>query len=452
MSAPQVLLTPAVDSLHPAFDVRENVLTLGFSVEKPDGREPVRLQVLNTGQRPEAVQASQDATRVVVGGKTLHYRRSSGLLPSLDEQWSREHLNEFLKTPRSLPGQELYRRLVDAWSQHVEFDHRGEYVILACWAVMTYVYPLFSSVPFIHLLGPKSTGKSQALDVMAQLARLGYKSQQTAPVIGDMIQMWRITPLLDQVDFLTPAHVDLLTDSYRVGARRAVTNMDDRSRPHVFETFGPKAFAGTTYLNPDLADRVILISATPATRNLEPVVPGDVELSLLRCECYAWALLNFWKLPPLIDMMLQAQDSALVNAEYRALRLYRGRQRDLWLPIEVVMEALGVPPEDRDAARDYYDRSQAATKAELREDHVELLELLHGLVGSEETFDIRSSRVLEQLSEEEDENGRPVWNGQKLGLALKSLNVLKSKNRTTKHDERRYVIDGRAVRSLVERY
>jgi hypothetical protein len=356
MSAPEILLASPVTLLHPALDVREDVMTLGFSVQKPDGRGTVRLQVLNTGQQPEAVQVSQDATTVNLDGKKLHYRASSGLLPSLDEQWSREHLNKFLKTRRSLPGEELYRRLVDAWSQHVEFDHRGKYVILACWALMTYVYPLFSSVPFIHLLGPKSTGKSQALDVLAQLGRLGYKSQQTPPVIGDMIEMWRITPLLDQADFLTPAHIDLLTDSYRVGARRAVTNMDDRSRPHVFETFGPKAFAGTTYLNPDLADRVILINTTPATHNLQQVVPADAELSLLRWECYAWALLNFWKLPPLIDMMLQAEHSALVSAEYPALKRYRGRQLDLWLPIEVVMEALNVPPEDRDAARDYYAR------------------------------------------------------------------------------------------------
>ena len=215
---------------------------------------------------------------------------------------------------------------------------------------------------------------------------------------------------------------------------------------------GLRRFAGTTYLNPDLADRVILISATPATRNLEPVVPGDEELSSLRCECYAWALLNFWKLPPLIDMMLQAERSALVSAEYRALGLYRGRQRDLWLPIEVMMEALGVPEVDRHAAREYYARSQAATKAELREDHVELLRLLGGLVDSDATLEVTSTRLLDELSDDEDENGRRVWTPLKVGLALRSLNVLKSKDRTTRRDERRYVIDGEAVRSLLERY
>jgi hypothetical protein len=80
------------------------------------------------------------------------------------------------------------------------------------------------------------------------------------------------------------------------------------------------------------------------------------------------------------------------------------------------------------------------------------MELLHGLVGGDATLEITSTKLLEHLSDDEDENGRPVWNGQKLGLALKSLNVLKSKDRTAKHDERRYVIDGDAVRSLVERY
>jgi hypothetical protein len=440
MSLSAILESPPSQLLHPAIDVQGDLLSYGFRTDSG------RIHILSDGGK---ILASSEQ-HVQVTDRIVQYERPSGSLARLDHQWDREDVRRFLASPVALCGPALYDKLQAVWHKHVDLDHAGKYVILVSWGLMTYVYAIFSSLPFLHLLGPKGTGKSQSLDLLAALSHDGYKSRTTAAVVGDLIESRRVTLLFDQADSMSPEQVDLFADSYRAGARRTIVNMDKRGMPYEFETFGPKAFAGIQPLDPDLADRTILITTTPATLTMEPVVLHDPVHAELRAQSYRWALVNCWKIGPVAQML--GSNTPLVVSVYPELYGHRGRQRDLWLPIEVMMEMLELSDADRQAARDCYARSQTATRAELRDDHVELLELLSNLVGSDATLEITSTSLLNQLSDEEDEYGRPVWTPQKVGLALRSLNVLKSKDRTTKHDERRYIIDGDAVRSLVERY
>ncbi len=436
--------------LHPVLDVRPEVMSLGFSVQQEQGNKVVSkpFHIASDGRRVKPV---KEAGEQVLAGQSLRYQEG-GALPDLDAQWPREDFVAFMADPRCPNSGDLYRDLMTKVRTHVELDHEGKYVILACWIVLTYVYPLFPAVPFLHIVGPKGTGKTQLLEVLEQLVRNAHRAAITRALTGDMMEYHRPTLLTDQVDHLPPELSDTLAASYRYGSRRSVTNTDDRTKPLTFGTFGPKALAGTEALPVDLRDRAIVLTTVPARVILAPVPPEDSECAHIRGKCYAWALLSFWKLPALLDTMRETAGSALLREVWPGLASYQGRQHELWLPMEVLMEALRVPEADREQARDYYQRSQAATKAELREDHIELLELLCHLVGGDATLEITSTRLLEQLSDDEDENGRPLWTPLKLGMALRTLTVLKRNERTVTRDERRYVIDGNAVRSLAERY
>ncbi len=245
---------------------------------------------------------------------------------------------------------------------------------------------------------------------------------------------------------MSDEQIDLFADSYRAGASRTVIVGKDGDRTtREFETFAPKAFAGINDLDQDLADRTILITTAPMSRSLEAVRSDDPELGHLRAQSYRWALLNAWKFAPVGEAL--GADTALVRTVYPALHGYRGRQFELWLPIEVVMEMLEVPEEDRVAARNYYQRSQTATKAELPPDSLELLQVLLGLVGSGDHGTITSKQILEELNERGSR-----WTPQKLGRALQGLNVCTDKRRTTERDQRLYDIDWDAVRSAADRY
>lgn len=435
MSIAAILASAPSRLLHPAFDVQEDLLTYGFGT--PRGN----VHVLSDGGK---IVASAEL-RVQLQDRVMQYQPPQGMLARLDDQWNREDLRRFIESPTALTGRELYERLNAAWRKHVDLDHEGKYVILVCWHVMTYLYPVFSSVPFLHLLGPKGTGKSQTLDLLAALSRDGYKSRATSAVVGDLIQSRRVTLLFDQANSMSPEHVDLFADSYRARARRTIVDMNKRGEPQEFETFGPKAFAGIEALDADLADRTILITTTPTALTLEPVVLDDPQLAELRAQTYRWALVNYWKLRAVAEML--GRDSRVVASVYPELYAYHGRQRDLWLPIEAVMEMLEVPPEDREAARHYYQRSQTATMAELPGDHVELLHVLLDIVGQRANVTSTSRQILDGL-----EQRGAKWSAQKFGLALKTLNVCVERRRSTGRDQREYLIDGDAVRSLADRY
>ena len=440
---------------HPVFDLQGNLLTYGFRVEQPDPKKTTRT-------KPKAIHIVSVAGDVysftgMVGEadhRVLRHRDvEAAVLPALYTQWARADVRAFLDDPKCLSDRELYEHLTAAWQRYVDFDNQGMYVISACWGVMTYVYPIFAAVPFLHFLGEKGTGKSQALDVFQQLSRQGYKSQATAAVVGDLIQSRRVTLLFDQADNMKPFHVDLFTDSYRRGSRRTIVDMDKRNSPQEFETFGPKAFAGTKSLHNDLADRVILVATSPTSQVMPPVMPDDLELRRLRAECHRWSLLNFPKVRAV---------APLTDPEWSGLTPYTGRQRELWLPIECMMEALDVPEGDRRAARDYYQRSQTSTKAELSDDTVELLQVLVKFVGDSDECAVTSTQLLAKLptgegldpSQEIDLSNPDVaeWTPRKLGTQLNNLGVIRSKKRTESNTVRRYAIDCHAVRTKARRY
>jgi hypothetical protein len=445
MTATLRVLPEKPDLLHPAFDIRGDVISYGFTVDGATENGHKRTTTLHLVGVDGSQVGSFGGSHGEACGRTLRCWDTDNALPPLDDQWDRRALIKFMSDPACLSGADLYHQLMSAWRDRVEFDHDGKYVIVLCWGLMTYFYLLFPSVPFLHFLGGKNTGKSQTLDVMQQLARQGHKSRTTPAATGDLIQSRRVTVLFDQADNLKPEHVDMFADSYRAGARRTIVDFDNRGSPQDFDTFGPKAFAGTKYLDEDLADRAILIPTTPASRNLIPAAPGDVELTRLRCECYKWALKNANGICDLTPFR---------NPNWAALGAYWGRQRDLWLPIECIMEALGVPDQDRDAARDHYRRSQSNTKAELPDDKHALLQVLLGSAPEGSTWTVKRSLLLAGVQDlEPDGPDESDWNPKKIGKTLKTLGVLTAApKRTEGNRDRLYAIDGVRVRSLCDRY
>lgn len=442
MNTPFTLPPKDASHLHPAFDMRPGLITFGFSIETTGESGKLSRGSIHIVNSEGKVNVVLHDTRT----GPVRFKKIDAELKNLDGQWEREHLVTFANKRRCLSGPDLYESLKTCYRRHVEFDDHGKFVIVICWALMTFVYLAFGSVPFLHLLGDKGTGKSQLLDLLNEMSKNGHKSRTTTAAIGDLIESWRVIPLIDQADNLPLDQVDLLADSYRANVTRTIINMDKRGCPQEFEVFGPKAFAGTQYLHEDLADRVILITTTLASQKLEQVRSVDADLLRLRSECYAWAMIN----GPDIRELAPFRD-----ANWPGLSEYHGRQRDLWLPIECIMEALTVPIDEREAARAYYRRSQASTKAELPGDKTELLLVLRCGVGDMETWSVARSALLaglrgplgNEVLDDED------WTPRKLGKQLKALNVLAVEpRRIGRNTDRQYVIDGNVVRTICKRY
>jgi len=452
MSALPILLAPPADFLHPAFDIRGNVVSFGFLADQAKrGPRPVR--VVNVRGSLGLLDGSG-----TVGGMTLEYQKEKGPLADLDRQWGVERVRCLLESDRTPDGPELYAGLAAAWRRYVYFDHPGEYVIAGCWCVLSFVYLAFPVVPFLHVLGDKGSGKSQALDLLQELARDGQKADMSPASIGDITEARRATLLIDQVnspDDLSSKMVSTLADSNRVGARRLVVlgGSDLGRAVREFATFGPKAFAGTEPLPDDLRDRAIVLRINLAPKVL-PTLVDDPELAQLRADCYAWALWNGWAIRDLWDMLQHADEAPLIAEEWPDLSKYAGRPRDLWVPIECVMEALRVPEGDREAAREYYAQSQMVTTAEPPRDRFELVQALWKLARQREgdPFAVTRSEIEHELPCQ-DGDFELRWNAQKIGKQMNALvGVVKGKDRAPGRGDMVYRLGREALREWAKRY
>lgn len=447
--------------LHSVFDARGEVVAFGFTIEHlakststTSTPKTVRLVSL-AGQTQlltsDKMQYGNNHAVSHKGVKVVFRKPENGQLPDVDEHWSRKDLLDFLQDPQCLDGDELYTRLKALWRKHVDFDDEGLYPILVAWGLMTYVYTLFDAVPFIHFQGPKASGKSQAMDLLEQLTRQGYKARVTAAAVGDLITFQRRTILFDQADHMGEDHIDLFADSYRPGKGRAVVNMEKRGQVYEFETFGPKAFAGLDSLNEDLMDRSIHVSTSSSQKTLPAVRSSESESQALRAQSYRWALMEGYKV---------VQSGPFVNADWRGLVGLCGRERELWQPIEAMMEALNAPEEDRVAARRYYTRSVVTTKAEVPDDTRQLVELLLLKMDGKEDFEVNSSDLLAKLNTVIETTNQVInfypdegqeWSPIKLGRRLADLGLLKAKRREGR-SARIYTIDCAALRTKAERF
>jgi hypothetical protein len=111
-----------------------------------------------------------------------------------------------------------------------------------------------------------------------------------------MIQSRRTIWLLDQANRLPEDLLSDLTDSYTQGAKRTVTNMDQRGQPYEFDIFAPKAFAAHKNFDEDLIDRCIQIEMAPSARDVEPILASDERLDHIRWHLYRYTAIKGTKL------------------------------------------------------------------------------------------------------------------------------------------------------------
>ena len=141
--------------------------------------------------------------------------------------------------------------------------------------MLSFTFPVFPAIVFLLFLGPKSTGKTEAMNILSRLVRCGHKAGITAAALGDFTATRRVIWFIDQANKLHPELIQTLVDSYKHDAKRIITDVENRGKPHEFPTFGPKAFAAHNNFDPDLKDRCIQITTLPSPRPVEPLLAED---------------------------------------------------------------------------------------------------------------------------------------------------------------------------------
>lgn len=436
--------------IHPSLEVTRELLLFGFQEERitnEDEEESHNVRLLSLVASANELEVKEIDDRVFEVGEHRYVIPSRyDHPPLLEQQWSRGDLNDFVENPSAESGPDLYRELRRAVHRHIDFEEEAAEILVSLYPAISFVFPAFPAVPFLLFLGPKETGKSQALDVLSRLCHCGHKSRATAASIGDLVESQRATLLLDQADGLGEDRRDLLTDSYRAGSRRTVTNEEQRGQPHSFRIYSPKVFAAHGNFDEDLLDRCIQIPMSPAARHVEPLLADDDRLDAVRHQLYRYAALHF---PGLFNTEALANSDGLSDEMELANRSW-----ELFRPFACMFEWLDVPEGDRRLALAYFRESLPNTLAELPREREAVLRVLAGRnYQGREPLKVRSPE-LERAVNDEMGVDRQIDRSE-LGRILSDFSLVRERSRPRVPEEGRvteWAINRQRLHRTLERW
>ncbi len=404
--------------LHPAIDFLQEGMTIGFRVSLADNATGLLL-VFSDGR---GVRADVNPEAIEIGERVYQVIENTAP-PFLQDVWGLDRLKAFLEHPTR--PQNLYELLVAAFKQYLDCPE-PVYRLLAAWAVGTYFAHLFTAFPFLHFFGPKESGKSKTLEALGCVCFNAWKGRDiTAAALGDTVDGQRGTVLIDQAEKLSNDKengnlIGLLADSYKkAGGQRRVIDTSGKSRKVLeFSTYGPKSFASTKHLDPDLEDRCVRIPMTRTRKRLPDLEGWEPVWGELRDKMYRFTLAAFKE----------------VVAHYQAIPGDGTRIGELWRPMLAVLLALEVEHVEIEAVRTLFMEGAEETRHELDPWESILFEVLNDRAESEPgNFEMTAEEVLTAMDIEGEHKPGTKW----VGNALSRFSLY------SKHLSRRYADESR---------
>jgi DNA primase len=361
---------------------------------------------------------------------------------------------------------EIFQELRDFLSEFIWYPAAGDFDVLALWIMLTYVYPIFGRLGYLHFNGGTGSGKSLSLDFVAALAFNSRKSSSvTESALFRTVHANRATMLLDEAEKLshpkpgTPeATIRLmLNESYKRGASASRTNMDS-GLVEIFETFGPKCFASINEIDHVFGNRCIQLRSLKKHKDvvIRDAAQCEQEIArramILRNKLHCWALTKF-------HIIHQIYSHEWVGA----FPDLESREREIWLPIMVLAAQV-----DREATWDetcsLFDRirqtqreKEAEREEKGRRENIDILILqtLHNLITGDNQQDFElagtawsyvTNKLADGIHTELQEDG--AWPFEKKLTSNRLTNLLKSQHVIAETGISRATVGGKRVRVM----
>lgn len=317
---------------------------------------------------------------------------------------------------------------------------------MAAWTVGTYFVHLVTAFPFLHFHGPKESGKSKTLEALGCACFNAWKGRDiTAAALGDTTDGQRGTLLLDQAEKLNSDEnnnlIGLLADSYKkAGGQRRVVEITKAERSVLeFSTYGPKAYASTKPLDPDLADRCARIPMTRTRRRLPDLEGWEPVWKELTDKLYRFTLASFKN----------------VRQHYEANPGDGTRIGELWRPLLAVLLTLGVEDGEVEVIRTLFMEAAREGRNEATGWESTLLEVLREEAQAHnDKFEMTGTEIIKGMNIEGDKPPGKKW----VGDILSRYHLHQSHRRVNikvegkKSKETAYQFDPARVKELCEIY
>lgn len=234
-------------------------------------------------------------------------------------------------------GQQLVERWIAFIRTYVSMTE-AQGLVVALWAINTWLYDRFSAVPFLEIVATtKRSGKTTLLDVLKMLTRGAEKFAIVRILtVLRMIEAYegRVTILIDEAEqFSKPSLGEQrsgIATGYKAGSQHAISTGKTFTR---FRTFAPWAFAQIGNVHDVLRDRCIEIElerAKPERVLSEWTETAQAEAQALIAELVDYSKQSAHKTGGTLRV-------PIVPAEWLS-----GRERELWTPIVSVAHWLNL--------------------------------------------------------------------------------------------------------------
>jgi hypothetical protein len=310
--------------IHPALHFEPEFAAIG--IIGPSG--PVFV-IRHGEQAPSRENASGSKGQWTVNGRRVHPAPTQQGV--LGDRWAPADVEAFCRDGAAPSFAVFMQSIRDELTRQIEFARPESASLVACWVAGTYFHPLFSTFARLNVTGPKRSGKSKLLQVIAAVSFNGlHLVIPTAATIFRLVEPLRPTLCLDEMEKLadkSDAHpIEALVNAgYKAGATVPRTEGDSKREVVLYNVYAPLALAGIAGLHDVMADRAITVEMqrgiAKARINAE-VVPDDPVYSRIRAMGYRLALTGAPDVVKGLDVIRERQDTFTV-LEGRPLELYR---------------------------------------------------------------------------------------------------------------------------------
>jgi len=230
---------------------------------------------------------------------------------------------EALYLPRSIGPSEtagaLLQEIEDLLATFLDIDEVPR-KLTACFALSTWLSDLSPVAPYLWIVGPYTSGKSSALQLLGTVCRRGVIAGDISPAaLYQLVEKLHPTLLLDEFEMFGDAHSRSLRQLLRNGSSQGQRVLRGT---RAYDVFGPKAIASRQGpLDTALASRAIFVSMRPTNRELATLTPEGLEAIADQMQ------------PKLLNFRLE---------NYRRVKVMAGK-RELNLRMQDIARALVLP-------------------------------------------------------------------------------------------------------------
>ena len=342
------------------------------------------------------------------------------------------------------PGDELMEEVKTFVMRHVDLFDERLYDVVTAWIFVSWLPEAFNAVPYLWIMGPKSSGKTRLLEVLQHLC---YRAMLAAHISDSAlfrsIEAYHPTLLLDEASEVYSRETqsciqNLLNSGYRRGQYVVRVGGLESGQPklELFDVYGPKALAGLGGFKETLESRSILVSMEKNVRPVEFALDKG-EAKRLRSR------LLMWRFRRLCDLSDGSDGSdAPQGVAPKGLEFCDGRFAELYTPLVTVANdgEASILTYARDAFETSMDEERTSIEAQILTAILETKPYL-------ESGKFSASSVADKFNASRSE--REKWRAESIGRVIRRLGF-KAKRLTG--GARGYLYEEERVNRLAKRY